>query len=107
MWIDATYVKVHQQGRSVSVAVIVAVGVNSDGRREVQSMDIGLSEAETFWTAFLPSFDYHAGLLANKFLSLRFGLRVSSSSRLGIVKGPVRRVASQGEHASKCRASRF
>jgi len=37
----------------VSVAVIVAVGVNSDGRREVLGMDIGLSEAETFWTAFL------------------------------------------------------
>ena len=30
-WIDATYVKVRQNGRSVSVAVIVAVGVNSDG----------------------------------------------------------------------------
>jgi transposase-like protein len=37
----------------VSVAVIVAVGVNSDGRREVLGMDIGPSEAETFWTAFL------------------------------------------------------
>ena len=45
--------KVRQQGRIVSVAVIVAVGVNSDGRREVLGMDIGPSEAETFWTAFL------------------------------------------------------
>jgi putative transposase len=53
LWIDATYVKVRQQGRIVSVAVIVAVGVNSDGRREVLGMDIGPSEAETFWTAFL------------------------------------------------------
>jgi putative transposase len=53
LWIDATYVKVRQSGRIVSVAVIVAVGVNSDGRREVLGMDIGPSEAETFWTEFL------------------------------------------------------
>ena len=53
LWIDATYVKVRQNGRIVSVAVIVAVGVNSAGRREVLGMDIGPSEAETFWTAFL------------------------------------------------------
>jgi putative transposase len=53
LWIDATYVKVRQNGRIVSVAVIIAVGVNSDGRREVLGLDIGPSEAETFWTAFL------------------------------------------------------
>jgi len=53
LWIDATYVKVRQNGRIVSVAVIIAIGVNSDGRREVLGLDIGPSEAETFWTAFL------------------------------------------------------
>jgi len=53
LWIDATYVKVRQAGRIVSVAVIVAVGVNSDGRREVLGMSIGSSEAEVFWTDFL------------------------------------------------------
>ena len=53
VWVDATYVKVRQAGRIVSVAVIVAVGVNTDGRREVLGMDIGPSEAEPFWTAFL------------------------------------------------------
>jgi putative transposase len=53
LWIDATYVKVRQAGRVVSVAVIVAVGANSDGRREVLGMDVGPSEAETFWTEFL------------------------------------------------------
>ena len=40
LWIDATYVKVRQNGRIVSVAVIIAVGVNSDGRREVLGMDM-------------------------------------------------------------------
>jgi len=53
LWIDATYLKVRQDGRIVAVAVIIAVGVNSDGRREVLGMDVGSSEAETFWTAFL------------------------------------------------------
>ncbi|HEX7369178.1 MAG TPA: IS256 family transposase [Rhodanobacteraceae bacterium] len=53
LWIDATYVKTRQDGRIVSVAVIIAVGVNADGRREVLGMDIGASEAEVFWTAFL------------------------------------------------------
>jgi transposase-like protein len=53
LWIDATYIKVRQNGRIVSVAAIIAVGVNSDGRREVLGMDIGPSEAETFWTEFL------------------------------------------------------
>ena len=46
LWLDATYVKVRASGRIVSVAVIVAVAVNSDGRREVLGITIGASEAE-------------------------------------------------------------
>ena len=53
VWLDATYVKVRQDGRIVSVAVIIAVGANTAGRREVLGMTIGASEAETFWTDFL------------------------------------------------------
>jgi transposase-like protein len=53
LWLDATYVRCRTGGRIVSTAVIVAVAVNSDGRREVLGMDIGPSEAETFWTEFL------------------------------------------------------
>jgi putative transposase len=55
LWIDATYIKVRQNNRIVSVAVIVAVGANADGRREVLGMQVGPSEAETFWTDFLRS----------------------------------------------------
>ena len=55
LWIDATYVKVREAGRIVPVAVIIAVGVNTDGRREVLGMSVGASEAEPFWTAFLRS----------------------------------------------------
>ena len=53
LWIDATYLKVRRGGRIVSVAVIIAVGVNTDGRREVLGMEIGTSEAEPIWTEFL------------------------------------------------------
>ena len=53
LWLDATYVKGRYQGRVVSLAVVLAVGVNSDGRREVLGLDLGLSEAETFWLEFL------------------------------------------------------
>ena len=55
LWIDATYVKVRQAGRIVSVAVIIAVAVNTDGRREVLGLEVGPSEAEPFWTSFLRS----------------------------------------------------
>ena len=53
LWLDATYLKVRDGGRIVSRAVIVAVAVNEDGKREVLGIATGLSEAEAFWTDFL------------------------------------------------------
>jgi transposase-like protein len=53
LWVDATYVKARENGRIVAKAIIVAVGANTDGRREVLGMQVGPSEAETFWTDFL------------------------------------------------------
>ncbi len=55
LWLDATYIKVREGGRSVSRAVIVAVAVNEDGKREVLGVHAGHSEAEVFWTEFLRS----------------------------------------------------
>jgi putative transposase len=55
LWIDATYVKVRQAGRIISVAVIIAVAVNTDGVREILGVAVGPSEAEPFWTSFLRS----------------------------------------------------
>ena len=46
LWIDATYLKVRRGDRVASVAVIIAVGVNTKGRREVLGMEVGTSEAE-------------------------------------------------------------
>ena len=55
LWIDATYLKVREAGRIVSLAVIIAIGVNADGRREVLGVSTGPSEAEPFWKSFLRS----------------------------------------------------
>ncbi len=53
LWLDATYIKVRRSGRIVSVAAIVAVAVNTDGRLEVLGIAIQPSEAEVFWDKFL------------------------------------------------------
>ncbi len=55
LWLDATYIRVREGGRIISRAVIVAVAVNGDGRREILGIAVGPSEAETFWIAFLRS----------------------------------------------------
>jgi putative transposase len=55
LWLDATYLKVRDGGRIVSVAAIIAVAVNAEGRREIVGLHLGPSEAETFWSTFLRS----------------------------------------------------
>jgi transposase-like protein len=99
IWLDATYLKVRHDGRIVSVAVIIAVGVNSAGRREVLGMTIGASEAETFWTDFLRKLarrglrgvklvisDAHEGIKAavSKVLSASW-----QRCRVGLLRNPV------------------
>ncbi|BCI70133.1 IS256 family transposase [Sphingomonas paucimobilis] len=53
LWLDATYLKVRRGGRIVSVAAIIAVAVNTEGKREIVGLHIGPSEAEVFWSDFL------------------------------------------------------
>jgi len=55
LWLDATYLKAREGGRIVSVAAIIAVAVNTDGRREIVGLGLGPSEAEPFWSSFLKS----------------------------------------------------
>jgi putative transposase len=55
LWLDATYLKQREGGRIVDVAAIIAVAVNTDGKREIVGLHIGPSEAETFWSTFLKS----------------------------------------------------
>ena len=53
VWLDTTYLKVCQGGRIVSVAAIIAVAANTDGRTEIIDLALGTSKAETFWIDFL------------------------------------------------------
>ena len=53
LWLDATYLKVREGGRIVSVAAIIAVAVDTGGRREIVGLGLGPSEAEVFWSTFL------------------------------------------------------
>jgi transposase-like protein len=55
LWLDATYLKQREGGRIVSVAAIIAVAANTEGKREIVGLHIGPSEAETFWASFLKS----------------------------------------------------
>src|SRR6202051_2286415 len=81
VWLDATYVKARRDHHIVSVAVIVAVGVNTDGRREVLGMTVGNSEAEPFWAEFLRG-------LARRGLR---GVKIHSTNPLERLNGEIKR----------------
>ena len=91
LWLDATYLKQREGGRIVSVAAIIAVAANTEGKREIVGLHIGPSEAETFWATFLKSM-------------LRRGLRgvklVNSDAHEGL-KTAIRRVV--GGSWQRCR----
>ena len=55
LWLDTTFVKARQDGKVVSVAVVIAVGVGASGEREVLGFDVGPSEDGAFWLSFLRS----------------------------------------------------
>jgi transposase-like protein len=55
VWCDALTIKVREAGRTVNVHALVAVGVNSDGGREVLGLDVAASEDGAGWLAFLRS----------------------------------------------------
>src|ERR687883_30265 len=86
LWLDATYLRQREGGRIVSVAAIIAVAANTDGRREIVGLHIGPSEAETFWSSFLKS-------LARR--GLRGVKLVISDAHEGL-KAAVRRVLGAG-----------
>jgi putative transposase len=53
VWMDALTQKVREGGRIVNVAVVIAVGVNNDGHREVLGLDVITTEDGAGWLAFL------------------------------------------------------
>jgi transposase-like protein len=75
--VDAIYVKVRENGRVQSRGLLIAVGVNDDGRREIVGFKLANSESETSWGEFfielksrglksprLMTSDNHHGLVA-------------------------------------------
>ena len=55
VWLDATFVKVRENGHVMSQAIVIAIGVNAAGMREVLGLDVGYSEDGAFWLQFLRS----------------------------------------------------
>jgi len=53
VWLDALVMRCREGGHVVNVAVVVATGVNTDGRREILGMDVFTTEDGTAWTTFL------------------------------------------------------
>ena len=77
IYLYATCLNVRDDHQIVSKAVVVATGITAGGQREVLGLDVGDSEDEAFWRAFLRSLknrglggvrllisDQHAGLTA-------------------------------------------
>lgn len=93
VWLDATYLKARRDGRVVSTAVVIAVGVKGDtGEREVLGLDVGPSEDGAFWTSFLRS------LVARGLC----GVRLATSDAHRGLKGAVETVL-QGASWQRCR----
>jgi len=53
--LDATYLKVRHHGSVIDQAILLASGVNAEGRREILGVSTSLSEAEVHWRSFLES----------------------------------------------------
>lgn len=77
LYLDAYYEQVREDGQVRDLAILTAVGVNRDGKREILGVSVSLSEHEVHWRAFLESLkarglggvqliisDDHAGLRA-------------------------------------------
>ena len=53
VWFDAMYIKVREESRVVSRAVLIAIGVNEDGEREVLGVSVAEKEMESSWRTFM------------------------------------------------------
>ena len=84
LWLDATYVRSRARGRVTNVAVVVAVAVNREGKREVLGIEVMPSEAEAFWSAFLRSLT-HRGLRGVQLVvsDAHEGLKTAAAKVLG------------------------
>jgi putative transposase len=82
VWVDALYEKVREDERVESMAVVIAIGVNPEGRREVLGLDVIPTETEEGWAQFFKS-------LKERGLS---GVQLVVSDAHGGLKNAVRKV---------------
>jgi putative transposase len=92
VFLDATYCKARVNHQIVSQAIVIAIGVSAEGRREVLGMDVGNSEDGAFWTAFL------RGLKARGLGGVRL---VTSDAHTGLKQGIA--AVFQGSAWQRCR----
>jgi transposase-like protein len=92
LWLDATFVKVRQHGRVVSMAVVVATGVTSRGEREVLGLEVGPSEDGAFWQQFL------RGLVARGLTGVQLVISDAHQGLVGAIAGVL-----QGASWQRCR----
>ncbi len=113
LWLDATYLRQREGGRVVSVAAIVAVACDAEGRRQIVGLHIGPSEAETFWASFLKSLvkrglrgvklvvsDAHEGLKSA--IARIFG-GTWQRCRVGLLKNPLASDSISQRRSESCR----
>ena len=93
VWVDATYHKVRVDGHVTSQATVVAVGVTSEGERQVLGVDVGPSEDRACWTAFLRSL-VKRGLRGVKTRHLRRARRPQAGDRDGAQRGDLATLSS-------------
>jgi transposase-like protein len=75
--LDARYEKIRHGGQVLDCAILIAIGINPQGKRSILGLSVALSEAEVHWRDFLTSLqsrglhglqlivsDAHAGLTA-------------------------------------------
>ena len=55
LWLDATFPKVREGGRVIHMALMIAIGVNTQGQRSVLGLAVGTSENGWSWREFLKS----------------------------------------------------
>jgi transposase-like protein len=53
LYLDAHYEKVRHEGQVRDLAVLKAIGINKEGRREILGVSCSLSEAEVHWRKFV------------------------------------------------------
>jgi putative transposase len=93
LWLDATDLKVREGGRIVSVAAIIAVAVDSEGKREIVGLHIGPSEAEPFWSTFLRD------LVGRGLKGVKLVIHVPKGQTT-VVAAAIRQVFLQPDHAA-------